>query len=262
MTPAHAIALFSAALFGGALNAVAGGGSFITFPTLILTGVPPIKANATNTVALWPGSVASVAAYRREVRTLPPALTLLLGSVSLVGGVFGALLLLHTPSRTFEHLIPYLLLIATLLFVLSDPLTRWRQIHNANGALRGQSKTPPWWSLAVITSAQLVIATYGGFFGGGIGILMLATLGLMGLENIHVMNGLKTILASIINGVAVVTFVVAGAVVWPQALLMLVGGIIGGYAGAAGARRLDPQLVRYFIILIGCAMTIYFFIRY
>jgi uncharacterized protein len=250
---AHAGILFGAALLGGAMNAVAGGGSFLTFPSLILAGVPPISANATNTVALWPGSVASVAAYRREVRCAPH--TLLLSSTSLVGGALGAVLLLHIPSATFTRLIPYLLLLATLLFAFNRPLaTRFRTHQNG-------FPHPSWRVLAGLTLTQLVVATYGGFFGAGIGILMLAVLGLMGLDDIHLMNGLKTLLVSITNGVAVVIFVVAHAVAWPQALLMLVGAIVGGYAGAALARQLDPGIVRGVVLLIGCVMTLYFFAR-
>jgi uncharacterized membrane protein YfcA len=250
---AHAGILFVVAVLGGAVNAVAGGGSFLTFPTLIVAGIPPISANATSTVALWPGSVASVAAYRREVRRAPH--TLLLSSASLVGGALGAVLLLHIPSATFTRLIPYLLLLATLLFAFNKPLAaRFRTDQ-------GGAAEPSWHVLAGLALTQLVIATYGGFFGAGIGILALAVLGLMGLDNIHVMNGLKTLLVSLTNGIAVVIFVIAHAVAWPQALLMLVGAIVGGYAGAAVARQVDPRIVRGVVLMIGCVMTLYFFAR-
>jgi len=251
--------LFVAALLGGALNAVAGGGSFIAFPALVFTGIPPIMANATNTVALWPGSVASVGAYRVELRTAPHRA--LLAVASFIGGIGGAVLLLRTPPGVFERLIPYLLLLATLLFAFSPSLTarlRARKV-SVQGQDRGRGTSLP--TLAGLTLAQLVIATYGGFFGGGIGILMLATLGLMGMDNIHTMNALKTLLASCINGVAVLTFVIAHAVVWPQAILMIVGAIVGGYAGAYYARRLEPQFVRRFVIVVGLVMTAYFFAR-
>jgi uncharacterized membrane protein YfcA len=249
----HAGLLFGAALLGGVMNAVAGGGSFLTFPALIVAGIPPISANATNTVALWPGSMASVWAYRRDVRRAPH--TLLLSSASLVGGALGAVLLLHLPSAIFARLIPYLLLLATLLFAFNKPLGARFRTHQ-DGV-----PDPSWRVLAGLTLAQLAIATYGGFFGAGIGIVMLAVFGLMGLDDIHMMNGLKMLLVSMTNGVAVVIFVVAHAVVWPQALLMLVGAIVGGYAGAALARRLDPRTVRGAVILIGCVMTLYFFAR-
>jgi uncharacterized membrane protein YfcA len=272
--------LFVAAILGGALNSVAGGGSFIAFPALIFTGVPPINANATNTVALWPGSVASTAAYRKELAQQQRSVLIVLSGMSLIGGTLGALLLLHTSQATFVRLIPYLLLVATLLFAFGGRITtyvrerrrRARQLEIDNPSLVSLAETqdeklvvpstvPSRFALAGIALIQLVIATYGGYFGGGIGILMLAALGLMGMENIHVMNALKTLLTSFINGVAVITFAIAGAVVWPQALLMVIGAIIGGYGGAYLARKIDPRWVRLFVILVGFGMTIYFFIR-
>ena len=250
---AQAVLLFVAALLGGAINSVAGGGSFLTFPALILSGVPPIHANATSTVALWPGSVASVGAYRRELRTIEHAL--LFSLVSLVGGALGAIVLLRTPSATFQQLIPYLLLAATLLLGFGPKLNARLRRNQTPDAAPGRL------NLVGSVLLQLVIATYGGFFGGGIGILMLALFGLLGLDNIHVMNALKTLLASCINGIAVLIFVVERAVSWPQASLMLVAAIIGGYGGASVARKLDPLLVRRLVLAIGCAMTIYFFVR-
>ena len=253
------VVLFFAAVLAGALNAVAGGGSFLTFPSLVVSGVPAIAANATSTVALWPGSAASVGAYRRELAAHDRTFLAMLSAVSLVGGVLGAILLLRTPQSTFLRLIPFLLLAATVLFAASPPImARLRRRREARKA-RPATASPV--GLAAAAFAQLVIAVYGGYFGGGIGILMLATLGFMGLENIHEMNALKTVLAACINGVAVITFVLAGAVYWPQALLMVVGAIIGGYGGAAYARTLDPRLVRGFVTLVGVAMTIYFFVR-
>jgi uncharacterized membrane protein YfcA len=164
-------------------------------------------------------------------------------------------LLLHLPSATFARLIPYLLLLATLLFAFNRALGARFRTHQ-DGV-----PEPSWRVLAGLTLAQLAITTYGGFFGAGIGIVMLAVFGLMGLDDIHMMNGLKMLLVSMTNGVAVVIFVVAHAVVWPQALLMLVGAIVGGYVGAAVARQLDPRTVRGVVILIGCVMTLYFFTR-
>lgn len=254
MTLLQAGLLFGAAMLAGALNSVAGGGSFISFPTLLFMGVPPIAANATNTVALWPGSVASVGAYRRELSAQRREL-LLLGSVSLVGGLLGALLLLRTPPQIFVQLLPYLLLVATLLFAFGNTLTA--RLRMRLGAPQGSS----WPALIGVTLFQLLIATYGGFFGGGIGILMLAALAMIGMDNIHVMNALKTLLVSLINGVAVVLFVLTGVVLWPQAVLMIIGAMLGGYGGAYYARQLDPLLVRRFVIFVGFAMTIYFFVR-
>lgn len=248
--------LFLAAVLGGVLNSVAGGGSFLTFPSLIISGVPPITANATSTVALWPGSAASVSAYRRELAKHDRAFLLLMGAISLIGGVGGALLLLHTPQKTFVTLIPYLLLAATLLFAASPSIMA--RLRQRRGAKRVHLRGGP---LAIAAVAQLIIAIYGGYFGGGIGIMMLATLGFMGLENIHEMNAMKTLLASCINGVAVITFIFAGAVAWHQAIVMVAGAVVGGYGGAAYARRLDPRVVRGFVILVGVAMTAYFFVR-
>jgi uncharacterized membrane protein YfcA len=243
--------LFLAAAVAGAINAVAGGGSFISFPTLLLAGVAPIVANATNTTALWPGSLASVGANRRELSVQRKGIVLF-SAISLVGGLLGALLLLNIRERTFEQLIPYLLLLATLVFILSPRISRLtRRLGRGGESPRRR---------IVVLGLYLVIAIYGGFFGAGLGILMLAVLGLLGLENIHEMNALKTLQASLVNGVAVLTFVVAGAINWPIALLMTAGAIIGGYGGAAIARRIEPRWVRYAVIAISVTLTLYFFI--
>lgn len=259
MTFPQAIALFIAAVLGGALNSVAGGGSFITLPTLIFTGVSAKIANATSTVALWPGSVASVSAYRKELMKQNRTLLLVLGITSLVGGLLGALLLLGTSQNTFVQLLPYLLLLATVLFAVSGPITTRLRARAAERSPK-QTSQISWRVLTLIAILQLIIATYGGYFGGGIGILMLATLGLMGMENIHEMNAVKTVLQTVINGVAVVAFIIAGAVVWGQAIVMIVGSIVGGFTMASFARRLDPRVVRGFVILVGISMTIYFFV--
>ena len=249
--------LFIAAILGGTLNSVAGGGSFITFPTLLFTGVLPITANATSTVALWPGSVASTGAYREELAKQERSRLLVLGGTSLIGGVLGAILLLRTSQTTFVQLVPYLLLMATLLFAFSGPITNRLRRRN----IETKKTVTSWSGLIGIALLQLVIAVYGGYFGGGIGILMLATLGLMGMENIHEMNALKTLLTSFINGVAVITFIIAGAVVWLPAIVMVAGAIIGGYGGAYFARQIEPRWVRTFVILVGIGLTIYFFLR-
>lgn len=256
MTIWDMVALFIAAVLGGALNSVAGGGTFITLPTLIFTGVPPVSANTTSTVALWPGAVASVGAYRKELAKQMRSL-LFLGSTSLVGGILGAILLLNTSEELFVLLLPYLLLIATLLFTFGGTISRFLRARFSGSSTSSSS----WTSLIGVSLLQLVISIYGGYFGGGIGFLMLAMLTLLGMENIHSMNALKTVLASCINGVAVLTFIVTGAVLWPQAIVMIGGAIVGGYGGAAFAQRLDPTLVRRFVIAVGFAMTIYFFVR-
>jgi uncharacterized protein len=253
MSSVQIATLFLAAVAAGAINSVAGGGSFISFPALLLAGVPPISANATNATALWPGTVASVGAYRRELAVQRRGIVLF-SAISLLGGLIGALLLLQTQERTFEQLIPYLLLAATLIFALSPRITRWTRQWGEHG--REQ-----WPRRLVVLALYFGVAIYGGFFGAGLGILTLTVLGLLGLEHIHEMNALKVLQASLINGVAVLTFALAGAVQWPMALLMAAGGIVGGYGGAALARRVNPVAVRWVIIAISVSLTVYFFIR-
>jgi len=241
--------LFFAAAIGGALNSVAGGGSFVAFPALVFSGVAPIAANATNCVALWPASVASALAYRRELPRAP-ALLLVTSLASLVGGVGGALLLVRTRDATFVALVPWLLLVATSLFAAGPWLTA--RLRVAPGSRQG---------LAVVGAIQLLVAVYGGYFGGGIGILMLASLSLVGMRDIHAMNALKTVLASVINGVAVAVFVATGSVEWRPDAFMIAGGALGGWLGARLARRVDPRRVRAFVLLVACAMTAWFFVR-
>lgn len=278
MTFPHIILLFVAAILGGTLNSVAGGGSFFAFPALLFTGVPPVQANATNTVALWPGSVASMGAYRRELASQKPGFLILLIGSSLIGSILGAQLLLGTSQDTFVQLLPYLMLMATLLFTFSPYITQKLRTMRANktaaieaaAASEGKentekavsAKTAPgrtqWIGMAV---AQLIISIYGGYFGGGIGILMLATLAMMGMENIHEMNGVKTLLTAFINGAAMITFIIRGAVFWPEAILMVIGSIIGGYGGAYYARKIEQKWIRIFVMCVGFALTIYFFVR-
>ncbi|MGO8790737.1 MAG: sulfite exporter TauE/SafE family protein [Terriglobia bacterium] len=251
----HAILLFLAALLAGTMNSVAGGGSFFSFPALIFTGVLPIPANATNTVAVWPGSVASVFSYRRRLPKSPRVMVPLV-TISIIGGVAGAVVLLHTPQATFMKLVPYLFGVATLLFAFGKRLTRrlGSVIKRAGPASRP--------TLIGLTLVQFFIALYGGFFGGGMGILMLAMLEMIHIEDIHAMNGLKALLGTAINGAAVVTFIVAKQVLWPQGILMIVAAVIGGYGGAYYAQKLDPRWVRATVICVGTGMTIYFLWRY
>ena len=253
MTTHDALLLFPIAIVAGAINSVAGGGSFLSFPTLVLTGVPPIQANATNTAALWPGTLASVGAYRSELRGEHKRMLLPLIITGVLGGVTGAIVLLNTPQATFLRLIPYLLGLATLIFAFSGPITRW--VRNRSEHLQNQSRV----ALFGGALAQLCIAVYIGFFGAGAGILMLAMLALMGVESIHTMNAYKTVLATLCNGIALVPFIIAGAIFWPQALLMLVGAAIGGYFGAYYAQKMNPAHVRWMVIAIGAGMSAYFF---
>lgn len=242
-------------MLAGALNAVAGGGSFITFPALLFTHLPAIPANATNTAAVWPGSVASAVAYRKELH--PDARRVLwpLVGMCFVGALLGAHILLHTPPATFVKLIPWLLLSATILFAASDKITSWVRSSENSGA-----RSRAWIVGGFVL--QLVIAMYVGYFGAGAGILILALLALMGQRDIHTMNGMKTVLVSVANAVALGTFIVAGIVVWPQALLMVAGSMIGGYGGAAFARKTKQIYVRRAVIVIGLSMSAYFFYRH
>jgi len=239
--------LFAAAMLGGAINSVAGGGSFVTFPALLFAGVTPVTANATSTIALWPGSVASALAYRRELHDVRREL-LPMGIASLAGGLAGSIVLLRTSDSTFVLLIPWLLLFATVLFSFGG----WLAAHLLHGA-----RAP----LALATAVQVFVALYGGYFGGGIGIMILAILAVLGMADIHRMNALKTLLGALINGVAVVAFIIAGAVAWAPGVVMIAGGVTGGYAGAALARRVDPKHVRWLVLGVAWTMTAYFFVR-
>jgi uncharacterized membrane protein YfcA len=254
MSAHQALFLFSVAVVGGALNSVAGGGSFLCFPALVFAGIPPVNANATNTLALWPGTAASTAAYRGELsgyrRLMVPLIV-----IGMVGGIAGAFLLLHTPQNTFLHMVPWLLLVATLLLTFSKQLSKWIGSQSFNTA------GPSVRSIAVAAPVQLVIATYIGCCGAGAGFVILAMFAVMGLRNIHAMNGMKTLLVTICNGVALVAFVLARAIYWPQALLMTCGAALGGYAGAWYAQKLPSQYVRWFAIAVGAGMTVYFFVR-
>lgn len=260
MTILQLVLLFLASIIGGTMNAVAGGGTFFTVPTLIVTGVAPITANATSTIALWPGSIASMGAYRRELEEQKRGFLYLLIGTSLIGGILGAILLIHTSQSTFVFLLPYLLLLATVLFTFSPRITALLRARHVEEEETGKAGTP-WGTVIGISFAQFVIAIYGGYFGGGIGILMLATLSFMGMDNIHMMNAVKTLLTACINGVAVVAFIIAGIVNWPLALLMIVGTVIGGYGGAYYARKIDQKWIRLFVIVVGFTMSAYFFYR-
>ena len=233
-------------MVGGAVNSVAGGGSFLTFPALLFAGVPAIPANATNNTAMWLGVVASARGYREEIRAyrgvIVPALI-----VSLIGSLGGAVLLLHTPPNIFERMIPWLLLFATVVFAFSPLLTRKHEARNVHSP----------WQLA----AQFAVSIYGGYFGAGMGILMLSILSISGLPDMNAMNGVKNLLSIVITGVAVVPFAIAGVINWPIALLMAVFAMAGGYAGARFFRRVPSHITRIIVLAIGAAMSAYFFAR-
>jgi len=252
LTIAHAIFLFFAGALGGAINAVAGGGSFVAFPALLFTGVAPIPANATNTLALWVGVTASGGAYRNRLsisrRVMIPLIV-----TSVLGGLAGALLLIKTPGQTFLKVLPWLLLGATLLFAFGKHLT-----GRISASISHDASTA---ALAGAAIFELAVAVYGGYFGGGIGIMNLAMLAALGMTDIHAMNALKVVLGGVINGVATITFVISRAIVWPQAIVMIVGAILGGYFAAHYAQKLPQAWIRNFVILVGTGMTVYFFYK-
>ncbi len=233
------------------MNAMAGGGTILTFPTLVFLGMPAIAANATSTVALLPGSAASMAGYRKEVAAHRGWLrTLFLPS--LLGGVLGSVLLLRTPEKTFQHLAPLLILFATILFMLRGVLAR--RLAPRTGAADPAMLTPGRWAVAIFL--QLAVAVYGGYFGAGIGILMLALLGFLGLTDILAMNGLKNFFNLCINSVAAGYFVLKGAVSWPEAAVLAVGAALGGYGGARFSRRIGQEKARAAVVVIGLLVTV------
>lgn len=250
MTLQQIIFLFIAGVLGGALNSVAGGGSFVAFPALLFTGVPPIPANATNTIALWTAAAASGGAYRKHL-DVPRRVLIPLLVVSLAGGIAGAFLLLKTPAQTFMRVLPWLTLGATLLFAFG------KKIAGERKSLIEQKTTKL--ALAGASFFQLCVAVYGGYFGGGMGIVMLALLAALGMTDIHAMNALKSVMGSVINGVAVVTFILARAIYWRHGMVMILGGICGGYLGAHYAQKLPQVWIRWFVVLVGAGMTVYFF---
>jgi uncharacterized membrane protein YfcA len=248
------IGLFVAAIVGGAINSVAGGGTLIAFPALLAFGIPSVPANATNTAALCPGALSSAFAYREDLPKQYGLLATLLVP-SILGGLLGAVILAVTPSGLFDHIVPFLVLFATLLFGGRDFFARLARIEaNASEHIGMAARI---WGFAF----QLFVAAYGGYFGAGMGILMLASLGMMGLRDIHGMNALKAILGFIINGMALVYFILRGLVVWHIAILMAVGAILGGYAGARLAKRLNQGVLRTFIVAIGLMVSVWLFVR-
>lgn len=247
-----------AALLGGVLNSIAGGGTLLTFPALVAAGLSPLTANATSTVALLPGALSSFLGYRRELtgaRRWAASITL----PSILGGLAGAWLLLHTPGATFNHVVPWLILGATALFISQKPLLRWARRHEVthqdDDTLTRNGPTP------ALLGWQAVIGVYGGYFGAGVGILMLAALGFMGFTNLHRMNGLKNWGGFCMNLVAAITFSVSGIVDWPVAMSMAVAAIIGGFLGSHGAQRLPQQYVRRAVAVVGISSGVWMLLR-
>jgi|CXWL01.1.fsa_nt_gi uncharacterized membrane protein YfcA len=248
MTLLEILLFFLVPAIAAAINSVAGGGTFLTFPVFIMSGLTPLQANVMSTIALWPGTISSSYGYRKilaaDYNKLLP-----LFIICVVGGAAGSLTLLHTPEVIFKQLVPWLLLIATLIFTFGRYVIVWLHKYFPN------SKEQRGLGLFL----QAFISFYGGYFGAGIGILMLAMLQLMGYSNIHQMNALKTLLAAAINMATVVIFICYGAVVWNLAAIMVAGGVCGGYIGARMALKVSPVHIRILVSAIGFSMSAYFF---
>ncbi len=249
------VLLFLAGLVAGAINSVAGGGSLISFPGLVGAGIPTVIANATNTALIWPGTLSSAVAYREDL-TRERSLLLTLLIPSLVGGILGAVILVVTPEEIFARIVPLLVLFATVLFATSDLFKRLGK-NGGGDHLEKINWRNGIWGFCF----QLFVATYGGYFGAGMGILMLASLSVMGLRDVHRMNALKTVLGTAINGVALIFFIFKGLIVWPVAIMMAIGAIIGGYGGARLAKHVNQRLLRGFIVVVGLTVSLWLFVK-
>jgi uncharacterized membrane protein YfcA len=258
MTPLDVLLIGAGGLAAGAVNAVAGGGTFFSFPAMLAVGLPPVVANASNSVALWPGSLSSAWAYRQELARYRRYL-LPMGVASLMGGVAGGLLLLAAGDARFAALIPWLLAFATLLFAFSPQLSKaLKKMRPAPAEKAGTgygAGSPIGWLV------QLLVSIYGGFFGAGMGILMMASLAIGGHEDVQHINALKNLLSAVIYSVTVMTFIVAGAVSWPQTGVMLLTASLGGYWGARMARKIQGPWLRRMVIAVGSALTVYYFYK-
>lgn len=249
MDPLHAYPLLTFAAFAaGVLNAIAGGGSFLTFPALVFAGVPPIVANATSALAVSPGYLGSTLGFRRELRELPPARLRREALIASIGGVAGALLLLVTPASVFSGIVPWLLLFATALFAAGPLIAKRLGARQGTGA---RWRDP----------GLFAVSVYGGYFNGGLGILLMALYTLTGESRINTMNALKNLNSLVLSWLSVAAFVVAGAIAWREGLLMMVAATLGGYAGARAARRLPAMWVRVLVIATGAIMSVVFFAR-
>jgi uncharacterized protein len=248
----HYMWLVAASWIAGVMNAMAGGGSFVSFPAMLAIGVAPIQANATNTVALWPGQLTSVAALRGDLRRdLLPVVC----AAAVIGGVSGAIVLLNTKQVTFLHMVPWLLLIASLLFGISGPISRWLKKRSAEPHVQ---KAPALLPLFLI---MLPVCFYIGYFGAGAGFLIMTALALFGVEEIHQLNSLKVLAACLSNFCAVLTFIFKGAVIWHYCLISMIFAAVGGYVGAHYARRMNANMLRIIVVVTGVVMAAYFFWR-
>jgi uncharacterized membrane protein YfcA len=250
MTP---LILTLVAFLAGMTNAVAGGGTFFTFPAL--TGIGKLTeqaANVTSTIGLWPGGAASVGAARNEFKRLPRGMTITFAAISLVGGILGAILLLFTPTRAFSLLVPWLLAFATTIFGFSRPIARWAGRRHGDRSLK--------WTI-LVAGVQLIVGIYGGYFGAGIGILMLAGLSFAGLDDIHQMNAMKVLLQTVINGIASVIFLFSPMVRWDLAIPMAAASAVGGFVGITVARRMPQNVLRAVILCVGVVVTALYFAK-
>lgn len=252
----HWIWLIVAAFLGGTLNAVAGGGSLLLFPAMLGMGMLPIQANATNTVALWPGQLTSIAAYREDIRKYA-RLAVLMAIAGLVGGTAGAALLLHTPQRTFLHLVPWLLLTASSIFAASGPISKWIAQRSMQSVSHKEPHGTGRYTALVLT--MTAVCVYIGYFGAGAGFVLMTVLSLFGFEDLHEVNALKVVATLMANGMAFVLFVVNGQVEWHYCLLAMVVCAIGGYTSARLARRIPQPILRGAVVAFGFSMSAWFF---
>jgi uncharacterized membrane protein YfcA len=259
VTSEHAFILFVAGLVAGALNAVAGGGSFISFPALVYCGVVPISANATNALATWPGLVGASWGYRDRLRPYWSVL-LMLGMVSLFGGAIGGILVIITPARFFAKIVPFLLLTGTLLLLMrfkQNPAKRTIQISSEN-----LNEKIPKSIVDTRSLSQFAVALYGGYFVGGAGLMQMAVLSLFGIQDVQIINGLKNVFGVLMSGAALVALIAGGKIAWQPACALTLGSTLGGIAGGRMAQRFNQALLQGLIIGFGFGITAYFFYKY
>jgi len=242
------VLLITASFFAGIINSIAGGGSFLTFPALVFAGVPTIAANATSAVAVFPGYLSLELGFAKELKAFPKSKFLLLIFLSISGGVLGSILLLITPEVVFSFIIPWLLGFATLLFAFGNYVSKLAEKTSDTNGFKSNIAT-------------LLVCIYGGYFNGGLGIVLLALFSTLGMRDIHLMNGLKNIMSFALSAASVVTFAIAGIVFWKYAIIMMIAATIGGYFGVIVARKLSKSIIRIIIVIIGTIMTFIFFIK-
>jgi len=258
MDSTKALIIAGAGAIGGAMNAVAGGGTMVTFPSLIWAGLDPMTANMTSTVALFPGMPVGIWSFRRHLKELTTWLKVL-APISLLGGLAGAILLLKAGSGVFNAIVPWLLLMATVLLMVNGVVQRWMKKNLAGKEGADIHKAPPLklWSILFLAG----VAVYGGYFGAGIGIMALAAMGLLGLTNINEMNALKVVLCMLMNFAAVVWFIIGKGVVWDHALALMVGSMLGYWGGSHLAQRIPAAYVRGIAVAIGLVISIELFLK-